>query len=137
SRMNVATSLGTARVNDLTVANGDSDAAALVQRLAAGERDALVELYRLYQRPLFRYLTQLTADHGLAEEVLQDAFVAAWQSAASFERRSSVQTWLFGITRRQAHNAFRKRGLPLEDETALAQTSDPDPMPEDLVLART
>ncbi len=76
----------------------------LLKDIAGGDRQALSELYARYQRPLFNYLLQLTPDYGLAEELLQDTLVAVWKSACSFEERSSVQTWLIGIARRQAHN---------------------------------
>src|SRR5690606_10837606 len=93
--------------------------AALLARIAAEDRRAVAELYARHQRPLFRYLSQLTADHGLAEEILQDTIVAVWQSASTFEGRSAVRTWLFSIARRQAHNVLRRRGLPLAGEDAL------------------
>ncbi len=91
----------------------------VVGRIAAGDRDALAELYQRYQRILFSYLQQLTPDYGLAEELLQDTLVAVWKSAHRFEGRSSVQTWLIGIARRQAHNTLRQRKLPLIDEAEL------------------
>src|SRR4051812_38715149 len=81
--------------------------AALLRRIAGGDREALVDLYNRYQRPLFRYLCQMTPDRGLAEEILQDTLVAVWQGAASFEGRSALRTWVFGIARRQAHNTLR------------------------------
>src|SRR5437762_8785247 len=108
----------------------DSSAAAdtdVVRRIAAGDRNALTELYTRYQRPVFRYICQLTPDPGLAEEILQDTLVAAWRSAAQFQARSSVQTWLIGIARRQAHNTLRKRGLPLADVEEATDLADPGP----------
>jgi RNA polymerase sigma-70 factor (ECF subfamily) len=93
-----------------------ADERQLIRRIASGDREALTELYARYQRTLFHYLLQLTPDYGLAEELLQDTLVAVWKSAGSFEGRSSVQTWLIGIARRQAHNTLRQRKLPLADE---------------------
>ncbi len=107
----------------------------LVKRIAAGDRQALSELYGRYQRSLFNYLLQLTPDYGLAEELLQDTLVAAWKSARTFEGRSSVQTWLIGIARRQAHNTLRQRKLPLADESELEGLTATDPEPEDRMLA--
>lgn len=112
----------------------DSDCE-IVQRIAIGDRQALSELYVLYQRSLFNYLLQLTPDYGLAEELLQDTLVAVWKSACSFEGRSTVQTWLMGIARRQAHNTLRQRKLPLVDESELATMPATDPEPEDFLLA--
>jgi RNA polymerase sigma-70 factor (ECF subfamily) len=111
----------------------DDGQRALLARIAQGERGALGELYALHQRPLFRYLCQLTPDHHLAEEILQDTLLAVWQGARGFEGRSSVRTWLFGIARRQAHNTLRRRGLHWSDED-LGGIHDPGQSPEALVL---
>jgi RNA polymerase sigma-70 factor (ECF subfamily) len=107
----------------------------MIRRIACGERDALNELYACYRRPLFNYLLQLTPDYGLAEEILQDTMIAVWKSAHSYEGRSSVQTWLIGIARRQAHNTLRQRKLPLADESEMEGLIAPDPEPEDITLA--
>ncbi len=111
------------------------DDSQIVKRIAGGDRQALADLYARYQRPLFTYLLQLTPDHGLAEELLQDTLVAAWKSACTFEGRSSVQTWLIGSARRQAHNTLRQRKLPLVDESELEGMVSPDLEPEDFTLA--
>jgi RNA polymerase sigma-70 factor (ECF subfamily) len=107
----------------------------ILRRVAAGDRQALSELYARHRQTLFRYLLQLTPDHHLAEEILQDTLVAVWQSARSFEGRSSAQTWLLGIARRQAHNTLRRRGVPLADPAELADLPASDPAPEDALLA--
>lgn len=112
----------------------DDDARAL-RRVARGDRQALTDLYVRYRLPLFRYLLQLTPDHGLAEELLQDTLVAIWKSAKSFEGRSTARTWIFGIARRQAHNTLRQRGLPLADAAELETMPASDPEPEDAALA--
>ncbi len=107
----------------------------LVKRIAHGDRQALAELYTRYQRPLFHYLLQLTPDYGLAEELLQDTLVAVWKSAHSFEARSSVSTWLFGIARRQAHNTLRQHKISLVDAAALEGMVATEPEPEAYTLA--
>jgi len=107
----------------------------ILKRIAIGDREALAELYNRYQQHLFRYLLQLTPDYGLAEEMLQDTFVAVWKSARTFEGRSSVLTWLIGIARRQAHNTLRRHKLPTLDETVLEELIATEPEPEDFALA--
>src|SRR5215813_9175341 len=99
----------------------------LIARIAGGDRQALTELYLRYRQPLFRFLLQLTPDYGLAEELLQDTLMAVWRSACRFEGRSSVQTWLLGVARRQAHNTLRQRGLPLADEAKIREVPASDP----------
>jgi RNA polymerase sigma-70 factor (ECF subfamily) len=107
----------------------------ILGRIASGDRDALAELYARFQGTLFRYLLQLTNERGLAEEVLQDTLVGVWKSAGSFEGRSSVQTWLIGIARRQAHNTLRRRALPRADVEELDVLPASSPDPEDAALA--
>jgi RNA polymerase sigma-70 factor (ECF subfamily) len=105
-----------------------------ISRIAAGDRQALDTLYQRFAQPLFGYLLTLTNDRGLAEEILQDTFVAAWRAAGRFEARASVKTWLFGIARRQAHNSLRRRNHRLTDDTMLEQTPSDEPEPETALL---
>ena len=108
----------------------------LLRRIAGGDRDALATLYHQHQRALFRYLCGLIPDRGLAEEALQDTLLAVWRSAGSFQGRSALRTWLFGIARRQAHNALRRRGLPVVDAEDLLALADPAQGTEDQALQR-
>lgn len=110
------------------------DDQALISRVAGGDKEALAALYARYRQPLFAYLLQLTPDYGLAEEILQDTLVAAWQSARGFEGRATVLTWLIGIARRQAHNTLRRRQLPLAAKTELAGMASTELEPEAFAL---
>jgi RNA polymerase sigma factor (sigma-70 family) len=102
----------------------------LIVRIASGDREALTTLYHRERQPLFAYLLHLTEDVGIAEEVLQDTFVAVWKSAGSFSGRSSARTWLIGIARRQAHNTLRRRSLPRASADIAAAEHLPGPSPE-------
>ncbi len=124
----------TQKISYMNTSAADEDGQ-IVARIAKGDRQALAELYMRYQHLLFKYLLQLTPDHGLAEELLQDTLVAVWKSAGSFEGRSTVRTWLVGIARRQAHNTLRQRALPLADMAELEHLPASDPEPEDFTLA--
>lgn len=107
---------------------------ALIARVADGDRPALDALYLRHASSLLAYLLQFAGERGQAEEILQDTFVAVWQGAARFERRSSAKTWLFGIARRQAHNALRRRNLDLTDDAALEHFPSGEPEPETSAL---
>jgi RNA polymerase sigma factor (sigma-70 family) len=105
------------------------DDSALLARLAAGEREAIDRLYGRYGRPLYAFVCDVVGDPGLAEEIVQDTFVAAWRGARGFEGRSSVSSWLFAIARRQARDRQRRTGpelAPVED-LAVVPASDPEP----------
>ncbi len=103
--------------------------AELLARTARGDRTALAELYAREGTSLLHYLLQFTADRGLAEELLQDTFVAVWKNAGSFAGRSRARAWLFGIARRRACKRLRRREPPLAglDELEAMPASEPEP----------
>lgn len=93
--------------------------AALVARMARGERAALSALYSRYAAKLLAVMIQILRDRSEAEDVLHDVFLEAWQKAASYSaERGTVGAWLTlrarsrAIDRRRA--APRARAVPLE-----------------------
>lgn len=106
----------------------------IVARITDGDQHALVELYARYRGPLFSYLRLLTKDDQLAEEVLQDTMLAVWTGAHRFRAQSSVRSWLYGIARRQTHNARRQVRSPVQDESALMNIQSSEPRPEETAL---
>ena len=100
-----------------------------VRRMAAGDEDALREIYAVYGQRLYAYALRLTSDPYLAEDVVQDSLVAAWQGAPRFRGDSKVTTWLLGIVHHKALNAIRARcPSPLDEiqESAAAPGLLPD-----------
>jgi RNA polymerase sigma-70 factor (ECF subfamily) len=78
---------------------------------------------------MFRYARRMLNDQGDAEEVVQDAFVAAWKALPDFRGEAPLRTWLFTITGRKAVDLFRKkRAIPVE-ETTLTDLPAPDTDP--------
>lgn len=91
----------------------------LLQRMAAGDRDALAVLYRAYHGRLCRFLSRLTRRPDIIEEVINDCFWVAWQKAAGFRGDSLVSTWIMGIAYRCGLKAIRQHGdEPVEDDPA-------------------
>lgn len=86
------------------------DEAELVARVAAGDEAALGELYDRHAPVLLALARRVLGDPADAEEVLQEAFVQAWNRADRYERtRSSVTTWLALLTRSRAIDRLRSR----------------------------
>ena len=82
----------------------------LLGRAAAGDEMAVRELFRTHVGRLHRQAARvLGADDPDVEDVVQQAFLAALDGAAKFDGRSSLSTWLFGITTRRALDAARAR----------------------------
>ncbi len=79
----------------------------LVGEIAFGNEEALATLYHRHAGWLCGRLWTATQSRELAEEVLQDTFVAVWRSAASFRGDGEVGAWLWGIARRRLVSAAR------------------------------
>jgi RNA polymerase sigma-70 factor (ECF subfamily) len=62
-----------------------------------------------YGRPVYRYCRQMMGDADLASDVHQTTFVSAYEALPTFERRSSLQTWLYGIARHRCLDALRSK----------------------------
>jgi RNA polymerase sigma-70 factor (ECF subfamily) len=103
----------------------DTDEVLLAQ-IGVGQRGAVAELYRRHGPSLLAVLTRIVDDHQLAEEALQDAFVAVWRGAR-FNGRSRVRTWLVGIAIRQAGSQRRKKRFPIAEAHEDFASSDLGP----------
>jgi RNA polymerase sigma-70 factor (ECF subfamily) len=86
--------------------------AALLQRLADGDRDgAVAALYDAYGRRIYGLGLLLLHDAGLAEDLVQETFVRLWRSAGRYDaRRGTVRTFVFTLARRAAVDLWRRRG---------------------------
>lgn len=107
----------------------------LLAAVARGDQDALRTLYERHAAVMLRLIRRLTSSPGIAEEILQEAWLAAWRSAPSFRGDSSIRSWLLGVARRQAHNRLRRVGPTLVDLDQAVDVADPQPGVEDQVLA--
>ncbi len=87
----------------------------LIIEIAKGDPDALRELYRGQGYWILAYLSNFVGDPLLAEELLQDVMLAVWKSAAQFQARSSVRTWLLSIARHKAINTLHRKQIPQSD----------------------
>ena len=93
--------------------------AAAIERIAAGDAEALRELYSRYGKVVYAFAYRLTHDATLAEECVQDVFVALWRRAADFDpTRAKLTTWLFVVARNRAIELYRQKARR------------PDPSPE-------
>jgi RNA polymerase sigma-70 factor (ECF subfamily) len=120
-----------------------TDAAAddqLVRAVVAGDRRALELLYRRHAPWLAGRLAARTSSRDLAEEALQDTFLAAWRGARGYHGTGEVPAWLWGIARRRlASLARRQRPGVLSGVLSLdaaAERVDPVAGPEEAALGR-
>jgi RNA polymerase sigma-70 factor, ECF subfamily len=74
-----------------------SDETALIAGLRAGDEAVYAELVDRHTPSMLRVARGYVRTHAVAEEVVQEAWIALLKGIAKFEGRSSVHTWLFTI----------------------------------------
>jgi RNA polymerase sigma factor (sigma-70 family) len=99
---------------------------ALVALIARDDEEALTELYRRLAGAAYGLAHRVLRDDALAQDAVQEAFVAVWRSAARFRAdRAKPRTWVLMFVHRRAVDLVRReerrRGDVL-DEQARAQT---------------
>jgi RNA polymerase sigma-70 factor, ECF subfamily len=104
---------------------------ALLALAAREDEDALAALYDRYGRVAYGLALRIVRDQALAEDAVQEAFLAVWRTAASFRaERAKASTWILTLVHRRAVDVVRReerrRAQPLAegveeaDERALA-----------------
>ena len=81
----------------------------VVERVLAGETGLYELLMRRHNQRLYRVARSILRDDAESEDVMQDAYVRAYQSLASFEGRAKFATWLTRIAVHEALGRVRKR----------------------------
>ena len=94
---------------------------ALVAQVARGDEDALAELYDRVGRIAYGLAVRVLRDERLAEDAVQEGFLAVWRSAAAFRaERAKASTWILTLVHRRAVDLVRReerrRTEPLGDE---------------------
>ncbi|MFK7853943.1 MAG: RNA polymerase sigma factor [Granulosicoccus sp.] len=78
-----------------------------LELIAQQDQAAFESLYRRYHPKLYRFVQRITSNPMQVEEIVSDTLFAVWNSAARFQQKSKVSTWIFGIGFRTAMKATR------------------------------
>jgi RNA polymerase sigma-70 factor (ECF subfamily) len=82
----------------------------LLARHAAGDREALEELFQRYRGVAYRVAHRLLGQEADALDAVQDGFVKALTHLSAFQGRSSFKTWLLRVVSNAALDLGRQRG---------------------------
>jgi len=97
--------------------------AALIRRMAEGDREAFKELYDRHARQVYPLILRIVRDPADAADVLQEVFWEAWQSAASYDPgRGTPEAWIFMRARTRAID--RVRAVRRRSETFVAPVDE-------------
>ena len=86
----------------------------LIQRTLEGDQQAFAALVEKYQKQIHALAWQKIGDFHIAQEITQDAFLAAYQKLATLTHHSQFAGWLYVIARNKCKNWHRKKGLALQ-----------------------
>ncbi len=108
------------------------DESALLAALQAGDKTAFAELVATYSPKVYNVALRLLGNPAEAEDALQETFLNAYRSLASFEGRSSLSTWLYRIATNASLMRLRKHrnAISLDEPIALP---DGESLPRQLV----
>jgi RNA polymerase sigma-70 factor, ECF subfamily len=96
----------------------------LAARAQEGYLDAYELLVQRHSAMAYRVALRLTGNHHDAQDVAQEALIAAWENLSRFRAGSSFRTWLYQIVTRRALNKVN-RGRPASSLDLLPDLADP------------
>src|SRR4051812_8845570 len=97
---------------------------ALVALAARSEQTALAELYDRYGRPAYGLALRILRDESLAEDAVQEAFLALWRTASRFvPEKGKASTWILTLVHRRAVDTVRREQRRRAD--TLEQAAEP------------
>jgi RNA polymerase sigma-70 factor, ECF subfamily len=106
-----------------------SDDGVLVKALAARDPDAFAHLLDRYHAPLVRLALQYVPSRAVADEVVQETWLAVIDGIDRFEQRSSLKTWLYRILVNiaRSHGVKENRSIPFATTAVLEAEPAVDP----------
>lgn len=106
------------------------DAAALLSRVAAGDRASFAALFGLLAPKVKAYLVGLGTDLSTAEDLSQEVMLTIWRKAPQFDpQRASPMTWAFVIARNRWIDSLRR------ERSSLTYGQTPPERPDEAALA--
>ena len=88
-----------------------------MERLRAGDEEAFAALIRQHHQVMVRLARPYVPSQSVAEDVVQETWLAVFRGLPSFEGRSSLKTWLYAILLNRARTAglTERRHVPIDD----------------------
>ena len=74
----------------------------------AGSREALNDLFKSIQAPLFRYIQNLVNDQSLAEDILQEVFIRIYRKLGWLKEPDAFRPWTYQIATREVFRHMKR-----------------------------
>jgi len=99
-----------------------------VLQAQSGSHEALNELFKSVQDPLFRYIVSLVRDQHLAEDILQEVFIRIYRKLRWLQEPAAFRAWTYQIASREAFRYLKRErrwsDQVRDEETLTALPSD-------------
>ena len=108
----------------------------LARLAAAGDENAFAQLVALHEKRVYALALRMTGNREDAEDVAQEAFLAAWKGLPAFRGEAGFATWLYRLTSNTAidhlrRNKHQRAEASLDDGTLGLEAADPAPTPQE------
>ena len=104
---------------------GNTEDAAAIARVLAGDPSAFEAIVRRWQTPLVNLAWRFCRDRGRAEEMAQEAFLRAFRNLAQFRGDSAFSTWLFSLATNLYRTELRRMPASPLSLDEIAEPTDP------------
>ena len=106
----------------------------LVLRCQVGDKDAFAELIERYQAPLRYFISRLSANNEMTEDIFQETWLTVIRRICSLKRTEAFSTWLYRIARNKVYQQLRRKQKlsELNENVAIPNDTEDDVFsPED------
>jgi RNA polymerase sigma-70 factor, ECF subfamily len=79
-----------------------------ILRAQSGSHEALNELFKSIQEPLFRYIASLVNDRALAEDILQEVFIRIYRKLKWLKEPAAFRAWTYQIATREVFRYLKR-----------------------------
>lgn len=104
----------------------EEDDVSMARRIAAGDHVAFTRLMRRYNRRLYRLARAVLKDPAEADDVLQDAYLSAYQSLRQFRGDAALSTWLSRLVLNECSGRLRRHNRRQNVIPMVSSTNRPD-----------
>lgn len=121
-------------MHDIVEDTREAMTAALASLVQERDQQVFARLFRFYAPRIKTYLRKLGTDDAMAEELAQEAMLAVWRKAESFDpAKATAGTWIFAIARNLRIDRLRRERRPEIDPDDPALVEDPAPRADEVV----
>ncbi len=98
----------------------------IILRCQTGDKDAFAELIERYEAPLRYFISHLSSNNEVTEDIFQDTWLTVIRRICSLKKTEAFPTWLYRIARNKVYQKLRvkKKMRELDDNIAVANDTE-------------